>query len=88
MLRFLKDMIIFPFDKDKNNNAFWRFLQLAFKDYPAFLRLQPNIKKFLAFPFILLLEILWPQTPKTTSSDTQKKKSSSSSDNNASSKKE
>lgn len=57
MFRFLRDFIIYPFDPHKETNKFSCFLKALFKDYPAFLRIKPNIRKILAFPFVLLFYI-------------------------------
>ena len=57
MFRFIRDLIIYPFDPHKETNKFSCFLKALFKDYPAFLRIQPNIRKILAFPFVLLFYI-------------------------------
>ncbi len=57
MFKFLRDLLIFPFDSHKETNKFGSFLRMLFKEYPAFLRIKPNIKKILAFPFIVLFYI-------------------------------
>ena len=57
MFRFLRDFIIYPFDPHKETNKFALFLKMLFKDYPAFLRVKPNIRKMLAFPFMMLYYI-------------------------------
>jgi len=58
MFRFLRDFIIYPFDTHKETNKFAGFLKMVFKDYPAFLRIQPNLKKILVFPFLILYYIV------------------------------
>ncbi len=57
MFRFLQDLIIYPFDPHKETNKFAGFLKMSFKDYPAFLRIKPNIRKIIAFPFMMLYYI-------------------------------
>lgn len=57
MFSFLKDFITYPFDENKETNKFWKFLQLLFKDYPAFLRTRPSWRRAVAFPFIALAKI-------------------------------
>lgn len=57
MFRFIRDLIIYPFDPHKETNKFAGFLKMLFRDYPAFLRIKPNIRKIIAFPFILMLYI-------------------------------
>jgi hypothetical protein len=54
MLRFIFDLLIYPFDKDKENNKFSKFLTMLFKDYPAFLWIKPNFKKIILLPFLVL----------------------------------
>lgn len=60
MFRFIRDFIIYPFDPNKERNKFAGFLKALFKDYPAFLRISPNIKKIIAFPFMLIYYIFKP----------------------------
>ena len=57
MFTFLKDMIVYPFDKNQENNKFSKFLQLIFKDYPAFLRNKFQIKRIILLPFLTLYSI-------------------------------
>jgi hypothetical protein len=57
MLNFLKDLIIFPFDNDKENNKFSNFLQLILKDYPAFLRNKVEFKRIVLLPFLALYNV-------------------------------
>lgn len=64
MLTFLKDLFLFPFDKDKENNKFSKFLQLILKDYPAFLRNKVEFKRIALLPFLALYNIFSKKTPK------------------------
>ena len=57
MFRFLRDLIIYPFDPHKETNKFANFLKMLFKDYPAFLWIKPNFRKIIAFPFLMLFYI-------------------------------
>lgn len=54
ILKFIRDLIIYPFDRDKKHNRFSRFLEAILKDYPAFLWIKPNIKKALIVPFLVI----------------------------------
>jgi hypothetical protein len=57
MFKFLRDFISYPFDSHKETNKFAGFLKMLFKDYPAFLWIQPNIRKIIALPFVALFYI-------------------------------
>lgn len=57
MFRFIRDFLIYPFDSHKETNKFAGFLKMLFKDYPAFLWIKPNLRKFIAFPFVALFYI-------------------------------
>lgn len=57
MFRFIRDLIIYPFDLHKETNKFAGFLKMMFKEYPAFLRIKPNLRKIIAFPFLMLFYI-------------------------------
>jgi len=57
MFTFLKDLLIYPFDKSENNR-FWQFLTFCFKDYPAYFRVQPTWKKIPLF-FVLAVRIVF-----------------------------
>lgn len=57
MFRFIRDLIIYPFDPHKETNKFAGFLKMMFKEYPAFLRIKPNLRKIIAFPFLMLFYI-------------------------------
>ena len=63
MFRFLRDLIIYPFDSHKETNKFAGFLKMLVKDFPAFLRIKPNIRKIIAFPFVMLFYVF--KTKKT-----------------------
>jgi hypothetical protein len=54
MWKFIKDFLIYPFDSNKQNNKFGKFLTTLFKDFPAFFWIKPTFKKVLAFPFIVI----------------------------------
>jgi hypothetical protein len=51
------DMLKYPFDKNKKNNRFHKFLTFIFIEYPAFFWKKPNIWKILAFPFLLIYKM-------------------------------
>jgi hypothetical protein len=63
MFRFLRDLIIYPFDSHKETNKFGGFLKMIFKEYPAYLRIQPNLKKILAFPCMMIYYIFKAKNP-------------------------
>lgn len=56
MFTFIKDLIIYPF-KPSPDNKFGQFLHMLFRNYPAFLRIRPNVKKILLLPFLALYHI-------------------------------
>ena len=58
MFKFFRDLVIYPFDTHKETNKFGGFLKMIFKDYPAFLWIKPNIRKILAFPFLMIYYIV------------------------------
>ncbi|MFA7298309.1 MAG: hypothetical protein WC010_01560 [Candidatus Absconditabacterales bacterium] len=62
MFRFLRDLIIYPFDSHKETNKFASFLKMIFKDYPAFLWIKPNFRKIIAFPFLMLFYVFKNKT--------------------------
>lgn len=62
MFHFIRDLIIYPFDSHKETNKFAGFLKMTFKDYPAFLRVKPNFKKILVFPFLMLYYVFRSKT--------------------------
>ncbi|MEI6117838.1 MAG: hypothetical protein WCP92_00860 [bacterium] len=53
---------MYPFDTHKETNKFAAFLKMVFKDYPAFMWIQPSIRKILAFPFMILFFIFKSKT--------------------------
>lgn len=57
MFRFLKDLIMYPFDRSKDNR-FGQFLTFCLKDYPVYFWVQPSWKKFLLF-FVLAVRIIF-----------------------------
>ncbi|MCX6824633.1 MAG: hypothetical protein NTY80_00265 [candidate division SR1 bacterium] len=63
MLKFFRDLIIYPFDSHKETNKFAGFLKMTFKEYPAFLWVKPSLKKVLVFPFIMLYCIFKGKAP-------------------------
>jgi len=65
MFRFLRDLIIYPFDAHKEANKFADFLKMVFKDYPAFLWVKPSFRKILAFPCMMLFYIFKTKKPIT-----------------------
>lgn len=54
ILKFIRDLVIYPFDGDKKHNRFSNLLEAILKDYPAFLWIKPNIKKALIAPFLVV----------------------------------
>jgi hypothetical protein len=54
MIKFIIDFILYPFKSKDPNNKFAIFLDVVFKKYPAFLRIKPNRRKVLAFPFVII----------------------------------
>lgn len=58
MLQFVWDMIKYPFDADVKHNRFQQFLDLLFKDYPAFLWGKVHWRKIVAFPLLVAIQIL------------------------------
>lgn len=58
MIQFVWDMIRYPFDGDVKNNRFHQFLDLLFKDYPAFLWSKVHRRKIVAFPLLVAIQIL------------------------------
>lgn len=54
ILKFIRDLIIYPFDKDKKNNRFSNFLEAILKNYSSFLWIRPSIKKAIVMPFIVI----------------------------------
>ncbi len=54
ILKFIRDLIIYPFDKDKKNNRFSKLLEGILKNYPSFLWIKPNIKKIFIAPFLII----------------------------------
>jgi len=57
MFVFIKDFLIYPFDKNKEKNKFSQFMKMLFRDYPAFLWIKPNLKKVILLPFLALYHI-------------------------------
>lgn len=57
LIKFIRDMIVYPFDKNKKNNRFSMFLDAMLKNYPSILWIKPNIKKALIAPFIVIYYI-------------------------------
>jgi len=57
MIKFIKDFLMYPWDKQRETNKFHQFLSMLFKDYPAFLREKPSIWRILLFPFLLLYSL-------------------------------
>jgi len=57
ILKFIRDLVIYPFDKDKKNNRFSILLDALLKNYPSFLWIKPNIKKILIMPFLVIYYI-------------------------------
>ncbi|MBP7062209.1 hypothetical protein KA037_06400 [Patescibacteria group bacterium] len=51
-------MIKYPFDADVKHNRFQQFLDLLFKDYPAFLWGKMHWRKVVAFPLLVAIQIL------------------------------
>lgn len=54
ILKFIKDLLIYPFDSNKKNNRFSGFLDAMLKDYPSLLWINFNIKKVLIMPFLVI----------------------------------
>lgn len=52
MLIFLKDLLIYPFTSTKESNRFGQFLQFIARDYPAYFRAKPSIRRVLVMPFL------------------------------------
>ena len=57
MFRFLKDMLIFPFEPRNKQNRCAQFLRFGIQEYPAFLWEKPSIWRVLLFPFLVLYHI-------------------------------
>jgi|GEM_PF-1317629 len=54
MLIFLKDFFLYPFTTAKESNRFHQFLQFLAKDYPAYFRAKPSIRRIAVLPFLLV----------------------------------
>lgn len=61
LLYLIRDLAVYPFTKDKTENKFHHLLVFLFKDYPAFLRAKPSIRRILLRPFLLLQKIFQTQ---------------------------
>ena len=51
------DFFKFPFDKNKEENKFYKILTFSLIEYPAFFWQKPSIKKLIAFPFLLIYKM-------------------------------
>jgi hypothetical protein len=58
MIKFVIDLFRYPFEIQNHNNKFYQLMQFLFKDYPAFLRNKPQLKKIIIFPFIVIAKII------------------------------
>ncbi len=54
MLTFFKDFFVYPFTSAKESNRFGQFLQFIAKDYPAYFRAKPTLRRILVMPFLAM----------------------------------
>lgn len=54
MRKFIKDFFLFPFQKEQKDNKISQLMESLFKDFPAFFREKPTLKKILIAPLLIL----------------------------------
>ncbi|MCR5411660.1 MAG: hypothetical protein K6E76_01345 [Patescibacteria group bacterium] len=57
MWKFIKDFIMFPFQKDRSSNKITLLFNSLFKDFPAFFWEKPTLKKMLMAPLLVIYHI-------------------------------
>ncbi|MDR0860273.1 MAG: hypothetical protein LBO09_04835 [Candidatus Peribacteria bacterium] len=58
MIKFFKDLLIYPFQKDKTENRANQLFTSLFKDFPALFWIKPTFKK-LFIPIIIIIHYLF-----------------------------
>lgn len=66
MIKFIRDFVTYPFQKNKTNNKVNQMMTSLFKDFPANFWLKPKIKKILIAPLLVIYYIFskWPKKEK------------------------
>ncbi len=58
MISFIIDLVRFPFESKNHQNKVYQLLQFLIKDYPAYLREKPSMKKILQLPLLVIYLVL------------------------------